>query len=168
MEGLDKNNGIGESGLKVMVIDVQNQKTALLLFDSNNMERGFREEIIETIKNDEELAIDEVEVMTSDTHFVNTLSNGYNPVGISEREKIIDYVKQSLELAIKDLDSVEVGASVERIRGLNTFGPNNSIELVSTISSIVAVSKIMAPIILILAIFFVFIWIFYLQGFSWI
>ena len=162
MEDLDKNNGIGESGLKVMVIDVQNQRTALILFDSNNMERGFREEIIDIIKNDKGLAIDEIEIMTTDTHFVNTLSNGYNPVGISEREKIIDYVKSSLKLAIQDLDSVEVGASVERIRGLNTFGPNNSIELVSTISSIVAVSKIMAPIILILAIFFVFIWIFYL------
>jgi len=162
MEGLDKNNGIGESGLKVMVIEVQNQRTALVLFDSNNMEIGFREEIIEEVKNNKEIAIDEVEVMTTDTHFVNALSNGYNPVGVSEREKIIDYIKSTIRLAIQDLDPVEVGASVERIKGLNTFGPNNSIELVSTISSIVAVSKIMAPIIFILAIFFVFIWIFYL------
>lgn len=164
MEELDKTNGIGESGLKVMIIEVQNQRTALILLDSNNMEIGFREEIIDIIKSDEELALDELEVMTTDTHFVNALSNGYNPVGVNEREKIVDYIKSTAKLAIQDLESVEVGASVERIKGLNTFGPNNSVELVSTISSIVAVSRIMAPIIFILAIFFVFIWIFYLPG----
>jgi putative membrane protein len=61
------------------------------------------------------------------------------------------------------MENVEVGATVKRIEGLNTFGPNNSTELISTISSIVAVSKLMAPIIFILAILFVFIWIFYLN-----
>lgn len=164
MEKLDKNNGIGESGLKIMIIESQDQRTAYILLDSNNMEIGFREEIIDEVKDDNELAIDELEIMTTDTHFVNTLSNGYNPVGVSERPKIIDYIKSTIKIAIQDLEPVEVGASVERIKGLNTFGPNNSVELVSTISSIVAVSKIMAPIIFILAIFFVFIWIFYLPG----
>ncbi len=133
---------------------------AYILLDSNNMEIGFREEIIKAIKSDDELPIDEVEVMTTDTHFVNTLSNGYNPVGLTKREEIINYIKISIKDAINDLEPVEVGCSVERIVGLNTFGPNNSIELVSTISSIVAVSKIMAPIIFILAILFVFVWIF--------
>ena len=164
MEDLDKNNGVGESGLKLMVIEAQDQKMAYILLDSNNMEIGFREEIIKAIKSDDELPIDEVEVMTTDTHFVNTLSNGYNPVGLTKREEIINYIKTSIKDAINDLEPVEVGCSVERIVGLNTFGPNNSIELVSTISSIVAVSKIMAPIIFILAILFVFVWIFYLPG----
>ena len=164
MEDLDKTQGIGQSGLKTMVIEVQNQRIAYILLDSNNMENGFREEIIDSIKADDKLNIDDIEVMTSDTHFVNTLSNGYNPVGVTEREKIVSYVKSSISNAILDLEPVEVGVSVERIYGLNTFGPNNSVELVSTISSIVAVSKIMAPIIFILAILFVFVWIFYLPG----
>ncbi len=164
MEDLDKNNGVGESGLKLMIIDTQNQKTAYILLDSNNMEIGFREEIIKAIKSDEELPIDEIEVMTTDTHFVNTLSNGYNPVGLTKRDEIIKHIKSGLKDALNDLEPVEVGCSVERIVGLNTFGPNNSVELVSTISSIVAVSKIMAPIIFILAILFVFVWIFYLPG----
>ncbi|MDR0900169.1 MAG: DUF2070 family protein [Methanobrevibacter sp.] len=159
MEDLDKSNGIGESGLKVMIIEVQNQKTAYVLLDSNNMEIGFREEII---KNVSDLDIDEIEVMTTDTHSVNTLSNGYNPVGLSKRKEIIEYIKNTINKAIEDLEPVEVGTSTNRIKGLNTFGPNNSVELVSTISSIVAVSKIVAPIIFILAILFVVIWIFYL------
>jgi putative membrane protein len=161
---LDKDNGIGESGLKVMVIEVQNQKTAYVLFDANNMHLGFREEIMNSVKADDSVDIDEIEIMTTDTHFVNALSSGYNPVGITEREKIINYIKSEIKNAIEDLEPVEVACSVDRIKGLNTFGPNNSIELVSTISSIVAVSKLMAPIIFILAILFVFVWIFYLPG----
>ncbi|KZX10712.1 DUF2070 family protein [Methanobrevibacter filiformis] len=159
MKTLNKHNGVGDTGVKVMVIEVQNQRTGYILFDSNNMKRGFREKIIKEI---EDLDLNEVEVMTTDTHSVNTLSNGYNPIGLSEQDKIIEYTKDTVKKAIDDLEPVEAGAIVKRIRNINTFGPNNSIELVSTISSIVAVSKITAPLIFILAIILVFIWIFYL------
>ena len=155
--GFDKHQGIGESGLKTMVIEVNRQRTAYVLFDSNNMELGFRETIFNAV---EDLEIDEIEVMTTDTHTVNTLSAGYNPVGTVEKEKIIDYIKLSIIEAINDLEPVEVGTNTERILNLKTFGPNNSTELISTISSIVTVSKIIAPLTFIVAIIFVFIWIF--------
>ncbi|MGL6298482.1 MAG: DUF2070 family protein, partial [Methanobacteriaceae archaeon] len=148
-----------QSGVKVMVIEVDNQKTAYILMDSNNMEIGFREIIMEEILK---LEIDEVEVMTSDTHYVNTLSKGYNPLGVVKQDEILEYTIATTKKALSDLEEVEVGTTVEKITNLNTFGPNNSTELVSTISSIVSVSKIMAPIIFILAIVFVFLWIFYL------
>lgn len=157
--GFDKHQGIGESGMKTMVIEVNGQRTAYILFDSNNMELGFRETIFNAVKD---LDIDEIEVMTTDTHTVNTLSAGYNPVGTVEKEKIIDYVKLSIMEAINDLEPVEAGTNMERILNLKTFGPNNSTELISTISSIVAVSKIIAPLTFIVAIIFVLIWIFLL------
>ena len=155
--GFDKYQGIGESGMKTMVIEVNGQRTAYVLFDSNNMELGFRETIFNAVKD---MDIDEIEVMTTDTHSVNTLSAGYNPVGTVEKEKIIDYIKLSIIEAINDLEPVEAGTNTERILNLKTFGPNNSTELISTISSIVAVSKIIAPLTFIVAILFVFIWIF--------
>ena len=157
--GFDKHQGIGESGLKTMVIEVNGQRTAYVLFDSNNMELGYRETIFNAVKD---LDIDEIEVMTTDTHTVNTLSAGYNPVGTVEKEKIIEYVKISIHEAINDLEPVEAGTNIERILNLKTFGPNNSTELISTISSIVAVSKIIAPLTFIVAIIFVIIWIFVL------
>ncbi|MDO5843395.1 MAG: DUF2070 family protein [Methanobrevibacter ruminantium] len=157
--GFDKHQGIGESGLKTMVIEVNGQRTAYVLFDSNNMELGYRETIFNAV---EDLDIDEIEVMTTDTHTVNTLSAGYNPVGTVEKEKIIEFVKISINEAIKDLEPVEAGTNTERILNLKTFGPNNSTELISTISSIVAVSKIIAPLTFIVAIIFVIIWIFVL------
>jgi putative membrane protein len=142
-----------------MVIEVNGQRTAYALFDSNNMELGFRETIFNAVKD---LEIDEIEVMTSDTHTVNTLSAGYNPVGTVEKEKILEYLKLSIKEAINDLEPVEAGANIERIYNLKTFGPKNSTELISTISSIVAVSKIIAPLIFIVAVLFVLIWIFIL------
>ena len=158
MGDLDKQEGIGESGLKTMVIEVEGQRTAYVLFDSNNMEIGFRQEIIDAVKD---LEIDEIEVMTTDTHSVNTISRGYNPVGIEKRPEIIEYIKSSINEAIDDLEIVKVGTGTKKIENLNTFGPNNSTELISTISSVVAVSKIIAPVLLITAIVIAFIWIFF-------
>ena len=157
MSTLGKTEGIGESGIKTMIVEVDNQRTAYVLFDSNNMEHGFRQEIIDAVSN---LDIDEIEVMTTDTHSVNTLSRGYNPIGIDKRDDIIEYVKISIEEAIKDLEKVEVGTGTEKIKNLKTFGPNNSTELITTISSVVAVSKIIAPVLLITALAIIFFWIF--------
>lgn len=158
MGTLDKEEGIGESGIKTMIVEVGGQRTAYVLFDSNNMERGFRQEIIDAVSD---LEIDEIEVMTTDTHTVNTLSRGYNPIGIAKRDEIIEYVKTSIVEAINDLEKVEVGTGTQKIENLNTFGPKNSTELISTISSVVAVSKIIAPVLLITSLFIAFIWIFY-------
>ena len=155
MGGMDNHQGIGYSGMKTMVVEVNNQRTAYVLFDSNNMELGFRETIFNAV---EDMDIDDIEVMTTDTHTVNTLSNGYNPVGLVEKEKIIDYVRLSINEAIEDLEPVEAGTNIERIHDLKTFGPNNSTELISTMSSIISVSRFVAPFIFIVAIIFAFIW----------
>ncbi len=158
MEDLDKNEGVGESGIKTMIIEVGNQRTAYVLFDANNMEIGFRQEIIDAVSD---LDIDEIEVMTTDTHTVNTISRGYNPIGIVKRAEIIEYARASIIEAIKDIEKVEVGTGTNKIKNLNTFGPKNSTELISTISSVVAVSKIIAPVLLITSLFIAFLWIFF-------
>ena len=158
MESLDKHDGVGESGIKTLIVEVANQRTAYVLFDANNMEKGFRQEIMDAVSD---LEIDEIEVMTTDTHTVNTISRGYNPIGIVKRPEIIEYVRISIQEAIKDLEKVEVGTGTKKIKDLNTFGPKNSTELISTISSVVAVSKIIAPVLLITSLFIAFLWIFF-------
>ncbi|MCQ2978067.1 MAG: DUF2070 family protein [archaeon] len=159
--GLGKEQGIGDSQLKTMVIEVNNQKTAYLLFDSNNMELGFRERILTEIKKLE--IVDEIEVMTTDTHSVNTLSNGYNPVGITEKETIIKSIVQSINLAIEDLEPVKAGTKVEKIENIKTFGPNKSTELISTISSTLSVTKIVFPIVFLISIILILVWVFGVQ-----
>ena len=158
MDDLYKNDGVGESGIKTMIVEVGGQRTVYMLFDANNMEKGFRQEIIDAVSD---LEIDEIEVMTTDTHTVNTISRGYNPIGIVKRNEIIEYARTSIIEAIKDLEKVEVGTGTNKIKNLNTFGPKNSTELISTISSVVAVSKIIAPVLLITSLFISFLWIFF-------
>lgn len=163
MDAVSKEDGIGESGIKVMVVEAydyegNSQKTAYILLDSNNMIKGFREKILEKVL---ELEIDMAEVMTTDTHYVNTLSGGHNPVGGKMQDEIIESIIKCTAEAIADLEEVSVGFKVPHIKDIKTLGPTHATELVTTISSIVAVSRIFAPLVLILALFFVFIWIFY-------
>jgi putative membrane protein len=159
LDDISKEDGIGQSGVKVMVIEVNSaQKTAYILLDSNNMVIGFRDIILEKVKT---LGLDYVEVMTTDTHFVNTMSGGHNPVGTKMQDEIIDAILKCTEEALTDLEDVSVGCKVANIKDIKTFGPLNATELVTTISSIVAVSRIFAPLVFLLALVFVFIWIFY-------
>lgn len=158
MDDVSKDDGVGESGVKVMVLEVDNQKTGYILLDSNNMVIGFREIILKHLK---ELGLDEAEIFTSDTHFVNALSGGHNPVGTKKQDVILEHIIKCTENAMKDLEDVTVACDVCRIKDLKTLGPTHATELVTTISSIVAVSKIFAPLIFVIALLFAFIWIFY-------
>ena len=158
MDDVSKEEGVGESGVKVMIVEVDNQKTGYILLDSNNMVIGFRERIIKDVK---ELGLNEAEVMTSDTHFVNALSGGHNPVGTKSQDLILEKILKCTEKAIKDIEDVSVACEISKIENLKTLGPTHATELVTTISSIVAVSKIFAPLIFIIAFLSAFIWIFY-------
>ncbi len=155
---MSKEDGIGESGLKVMVIEVAGQKTAYILLDSNNMVKGFREKIIEEVHK---VGVDCVEVMTSDTHFVNTLSGGHNPVGTKKQTELTNAIVNCTKKAVDDLGDVSAGFKVCNVEDIKTMGPTTATELVSTISSIIAVSRIFAPLVFLFAIISVFVWLFY-------
>lgn len=158
LDNISKEDGVGQSGVKVMVIEVGSQKTAYILLDANNMVIGFRGVILEKVKA---LGLDYAEVMTTDTHFVNTMSGGHNPVGTKMQDELINGILKCTNEALNDLEDVSVGCKVANIKDIKTFGPLNATELVTTISSIVAVSRIFAPLVFLLALLFVFIWIFY-------
>jgi len=155
---IGKRSGMGESGVKVMIIETADQKTAYILLDANNMVMGFREKIIQAVQK---VGVECAEVMTTDTHFVNTLSGGHNPLGVRDQEKIIENTIECVKTAVDDLEPVEAGAKVLKLSGIKTLGPTHATELVTTISSIVAVSRIFAPLVFLLALIFVFIWVFY-------
>jgi putative membrane protein len=155
---LDKKSGVGESGVKVMVLEVGGQKTAYIILDANNMVIGFRDEILNAVKK---TGVDFAEAMTTDTHFVNNLSGGHNPLGTRNQDIIIAKIVECTKKAIDDLEPVTAGVKLAKISKINTLGPTHSTELVTTISSIVAVSRIFAPLVFVLALLFVFIWVFY-------
>lgn len=158
MDDFAKEQGVGQSGVKVMIIEVGKQKTAYILLDANNMVLGYREKILDAVKA---LGVDEAEVMTTDTHYVNTLSGGHNPIGSKMQDQITEEIVKCTKLALDDLEPVKVAMKVAEINDLKTLGPTHATELVTTISSIIAVSKVFAPLIFLLAFIFAFLWVFY-------
>lgn len=158
IDDIEIKDGIGESGVKIMITEVDNQLMLYVVFDGNNMLQGFREEIFEAVHTAYP-QIDMIEVMTTDTHMVNTISGGGLTVGTKHGELVIRHVLELIPEALDDLEEVSVASATARVN-IKTFGPNNSTELVTTISSIVSVSKLLAPLIFIFAIIITIWWIF--------
>jgi len=145
MEQYSYIDGVGPMGLRVSVIEVMGQKTAYVLFDSNNIVAGLREKIIAEIKK---LGVQEAEVMTTDSHCVNSVRGVENPLGMKIRGDVL--VKRAVKVckkALEDLEPVEAGAKVIKVRGIDVFGPQRSVELVSTVNTMIAMMKIFSPII---------------------
>ena len=72
---------MGAGGITAIVVEVENQKTAYVVIDGNNMMPGLREKILTWLAA---LGFEESEVFTTDTHTVSALvtgSRGYHPVG---------------------------------------------------------------------------------------
>lgn len=158
LEEIPLKDGIGESGVKIMITDVDNQKMLYIVFDGNNMQQGFREKLFESIR-EKYPEIDMIETMTTDTHMVNTISGGGLTVGNKHEQLLIDEVLNLIPEAMDDLEEVSVASATARVN-IKTLGPNNSTELVTTISSVVSVSKLLAPLVFIVALIIVIVWIF--------
>jgi putative membrane protein len=101
-------DGMGLGGISVIVAESGKQTAAYVTIDGNNMVSGLRERILETLK---EVGIDDGEVLTTDTHAVNAVvlnHRGYHPVGeVMNHEKLIDYIKNAVSEATKNLELVE-------------------------------------------------------------
>lgn len=151
-------DGIGESGLKVMITEVDNQLMLYLVYDGNNMKQHFREELIKQV-SERYPQINTIEVMTTDTHLVNTISGGGVTVGTKSSDVLIEKTHTLISEALDNMEDVSVGTQTIHVN-LKTFGPNHTTELVTTIASVVSVSKLLAPVIFITAIILVIIWIF--------
>ncbi len=142
--------GIGRIGIRVIVF-YSGKKTALIVFDSNNAVPKLREKIIERLKG----KYDEVEVLTTDSHYVNTVEGGENPVG--KRIPVEELVEKTLKLvekAEKDLEKAEAGLKIINIDEITVLGPEKANDLVAITNSLVAILKIVGPILLVSGMFF--------------
>ncbi len=119
----EKANGIGGEGIKVAVFEAGGQKNALILIDGNNMVQGLRESIQEEISD----IVDISEIMTSDSHEVNTLTKDYNPVGkVMDHDDIKDRVREVTEKAILDMEQVGAGVFTGELNNFSLMGPIGS------------------------------------------
>ncbi|MEM0372239.1 MAG: DUF2070 family protein [archaeon] len=138
--------GIGYAGLRAAVISAGKNSTALIVFDANNIVSGAREKIIERIKR---LGLDEVEVLTTDTHSVNSIQGVDNPVGARiPVEVLVRRSEEAVKKALKDLEEVSAGTAVIKVKDVEVFGAQKATEIVATINSMVSMLSIIAPLVM--------------------
>lgn len=138
--------GMGDLGIRVAVVETQGQRTAYIVIDGNNMILGLREKIIS------QLTVDEAEVMTTDTHVVNTLS-GANYVGQNlDCDMLVETVKKLVDRAIEDLEPVHVGMEIDIAEDVHVFGSHKIAKLASTANAMVAMAGAFAAAVIVAAI----------------
>jgi len=126
-----REQGFGDLGVQVMVVATSGQKTAYVLFDGNNMATGVRDILLEKILT----LVDAAEVMTTDSHVVNTIT-GKNPVGMATPvETFLPAVLQTVQAAIDDLEPAECAATTAQCEHVVVFGSNRISQLASTVNA---------------------------------
>jgi putative membrane protein len=134
-------DGIGPLGIRVAALEAGDHTTAYVLVDGNNMEPGLREQIVGTVEALE--TVDTAEVMTSDTHIVNTVE-AENQVGeeIPDTE-IVELTCSLVEEAIGDLEPVEAGMESDRAE-VTVFGNDRTETLASHANAMVPMATALA------------------------
>ncbi len=125
-------DGIGPLGMRVAVLEVGDQTIAYVLIDGNNMEPGLRAEIIKAIDG-----VDEVEIMTTDTHIVNTVRST-NQIGSAiDWGDLIEGIETLLDQAKADLEPVEAGMASETAE-VTVFGNDRTESLASQANAVIS------------------------------
>ncbi len=123
--------GFGDLGIQVIVIEADGQRTAYILIDGNNMAEGVREVLLGEIRH----LADDAEIMTTDSHVVNTIT-GKNPVGMNVPvAEVVPYVIRALNAAIDNLSPAEAAAGTAQCEHIVVFGSNRISELASTVNA---------------------------------
>ncbi len=147
---------IGKGGIKIAIFS-SSPEYVLVLIDSNGITPGFNEKIVKEIKKlgKQYKRNWEVGIFTTDTHRVNAVQGVSNP--LEEDETVFNEIKTGVLEAMYDIQPAKF-YSAKRWFDIDVLGPRQSLEIVSTINSIVAVSKIIAPLIIFAAVVMI-IWI---------
>jgi len=127
-----RDEGMGDLGIQVALVEVAGQRTAYVLVDANNMVPNLREIIVSALK------VDEAEVMTTDNHVVNSYS-GINLLGFkADNGVLLKTIIELVDEAQANLEPVRVGMNTQQANGVSVFGSQKTAQLASTVNAIMA------------------------------
>jgi len=137
---------LGSNGLKLALFAQGKKLTALLLADSNSVTPDFRESLISLMSQigKEHGYACNGEVMSTDTHQINTVQGVLHPLGADDKGAVNSAVRKLFTSALEQLEPVKFGASSARFR-IRVFGTGQSAEIASTINAVVALLKLVLP-----------------------
>ncbi|MCP4647482.1 MAG: DUF2070 family protein [bacterium] len=160
--GSSDSSRIGPAGIKVAIISTD-PEYIVILPDANGITPTFRRRImnaVESLYRTEGWGPVVPAVYTTDTHKVNTVRGVVNP--LEENDVILNQILFLVKHAREDRKDAQFYAE-KRTIDIRALGVKQAIEIVSTINSIVAISKVAAPIIIISGIIAI-LWIIYNLG----
>lgn len=142
-----RGQGFGDLGVQVLVVDAGEQRTAYVLLDGNNMVEGAREFLLARCRE----VVDEAEVMTTDSHVVNTVT-GKNPIGMRVPvTEIAPVIERAVRAAVADLAPARVAASTAWCEGVVVFGSTRITQLACTVNAMLVFVAPLSLAILLLA-----------------
>jgi putative membrane protein len=142
-----RQQGFGDMGVQALVISAGGQKTAYVLFDGNNMQTGVRDELRKRLL----ALVDDCEILTTDTHVVNTVS-GKNQVGLSvPLDAFYPYVEGTVSAALHDAAPARAAGATVWCKGIVIFGSQRISQLASTVNGMMGFIIPVAVIILLFA-----------------
>jgi putative membrane protein len=139
-------DGIGPLGIRVAVTAVADQTTAYVLVDGNNMVPGLRDRLVDRLDD----RVDVSEVMTTDTHIVNTVEAD-NQVGAAiDHGEFLDLVDDLVAEALADREPVSAGMAMERAE-VTVFGNDRTETLASHANAVVSMGGALAAAVILAA-----------------
>ena len=138
---------VGQAGIKVAIVS-SSPEYVMVLIDSNGITPEFKSKIELEIKNlGKSLGRDfMVGVFTTDTHQMNMVKGVLNP--LKDESNVLATIKEACSEALSDMQPCKF-FSDNRWFDIKVIGAKQSIEVISTVNSIVAVAKITLPLVFI-------------------
>ena len=140
------NGSLGKAGIKIAVLSCVPEYVIILL-DSNGVTPVFREKIVTEVRKLGKECI--VGVYTTDTHQINMVRGVVNP--LKAEDDVLEDIKKGVKEAREDSREAKFFAC-KRWFDIDVIGAKQSVEIVSTINSVIAVAKLTLPLLFIVAI----------------
>jgi putative membrane protein len=123
-------DGIGPSGIRALVVEAAERRTAYVLLDGNNLLQGLRERLLHALGG----VVDDAEVMTTDNHVVHEVDGGVNPIGERIpfdllRETVVGVVRD----ALANLELAEVRVGTREVADVAVLGPDWTARLLTSL-----------------------------------
>ncbi|VVC02385.1 Uncharacterised protein [uncultured archaeon] len=143
--------GVGDGGIMVTCFSSPRSGPSFyILLDSNGITTQGRERLLAAVRSRfHKLRF--AEVLTTDTHQLNSVRGVFNPAGVDGMDALERTVIAACEQAWAKLAPAQFDMGKERVQ-VRVLGPYQSAEIIATLNSVVAVLKFSLPIVLLAAV----------------
>ncbi|MGC8572057.1 MAG: DUF2070 family protein [Candidatus Micrarchaeia archaeon] len=134
--------------LSTLYIKIGSFKKIMLLFNANNFLPAFRNSIIKYIKEKHNI---DAEVLTTDTHYVNSLNRtASNVLGrVTTISMIAPYIDEAVKEALKDASVVDVYYRKNILKNFRVWGLDLKNNITNILNYVFNLAKIIVPMLLI-------------------